>query len=484
MAVQLYWFFSLCLNVTVINLMILGLLRLWKLRRSQKREPARSSELDAFPFVVVQLPVFNESDVLPRLLGAVTKLEYPRERLEIQILDDSTDDTTELARSLVERYRAEGHAVSLVTREGRQGYKAGALQNGLSLTAAELVAVFDADFLPQSDFLLRALPTLLEDSKLAFVQARWGHLNRDYSYLTRLQSLALDGHFLVDQSVRSWAQFPMNFNGTAGIWRRQAIESSGGWHGDTVCEDLDLSYRAISRGWKATYLEELVVPAEISPQLQAFKQQQFRWAKGSAQVFRKLMPLVLLGPLPWWKKVMGVLHLSGNICAPAMLGLVLVTPWVALTATPESLKGLWMFSIGQLAFLFFYLLVLRLGFPKAWTYRARVELPGLAVMGIAMSLNNTVAVLEGLFGMGGNRFERTPKFNVVDRRDRWSNSRYRLPIRPMVAGELGLSLYCLVSSWVVWNHGMKIFLPGMLVYGLAFGGFALLSLWQARRDLL
>lgn len=480
--IELFWVLSFCLNITAVNLGILTLLRLAKLRRAP--QAVDQAELSEFPSVVVQLPIYNESDVLPRLLSSVASLDYPHDRLEIQVLDDSTDSTTALASRLVQDYREQGIPITLVRREGREGFKAGALQHALPLTKAELIVVFDADFLPQPDFLKRALPTLLSDPRLAFVQARWGHLNRDYSLLTRIQSLALDGHFLIDQSVRSWAQLPMNFNGTAGIWRKAAILENGGWHGDTVCEDLDLSYRAITNGWRATYLEDLVVPAELSPQLQAFKQQQFRWAKGSAQVFRKLLPQVLSSDLSWWKKVMATLHLCGNICAPAMLGLVLVTPLAALTATPESLKGIWMLSIGQIMFPIFYVLVLRLGFPDGWKERAKSELPWLALLGIAMSLNNTVAVIEGLFSLGGNRFERTPKFNVVTREDSWARSRYRLAIRPMVLGEMLLSAYCFCSVWAIWQWGMKVFAPGMLLYGVAFGGFALVSMWQARHDIL
>src|SRR5581483_232208 len=246
--------------------------------RNRKIEP-----VDEWPPVTIQLPIFNEKYTVERLLRAVTGLDYPDGLLQIQVLDDSTDDTAQLVCRLADQYKARGVNIEYIHRDSRQGYKAGALDTGLRSASGQYIAIFDADFVPESDWLKRTVP-LFQDPKLGCLQTRWGHTNRHYNSLTRAEAMAIDGHFIVEQTVRSRSDFFLNFNGTAGLWRRACIEDAGGWQYDTLTEDLDLSYRAQMRGWKIDYLPDVVVPAELPSQVEAFKKQQFRWAKGSFQV--------------------------------------------------------------------------------------------------------------------------------------------------------------------------------------------------------
>ncbi|HEX2698493.1 MAG TPA: cellulose synthase family protein, partial [Anaerolineales bacterium] len=283
-----------------------------------------------WPAVTIQLPTFNEKYTVERLLRAVTGLNYPRDLLQIQVLDDSTDDTVEIVRGLVEGYKTGGFNIQLIHRTDRKGYKAGALNEGLQTAAGEFIGIFDADFLPNPDWLHRTVP-LFQDQTLGCVQTRWGHTNRKYNSLTRAEAMGIDGHFVVEQTVRSNNDFFLNFNGTAGLWRRACIEDSGGWEWDTLTEDLDLSYRAQMRGWKIDYLPDVVVPAELPSQVEAFKKQQFRWAKGSFQVVRKILPRVFAQPdVPWRVRLMALLHLTGYAVHPLMLSLLLLTLPVGL----------------------------------------------------------------------------------------------------------------------------------------------------------
>jgi len=293
----------------------------WKVRHRQSAEPP----LTRAPRVTVQLPVYNEVHVVARLIDAAVRLEYPAGRLQFQVLDDSTDETTAIARQRVEALRARGVDIVLVRRQGREGYKAGALAHGMGTATGELIAIFDADFVPEPDFLLRTVPHFLTDPHMGFLQTRWGHLNGDYSLLTRAQALALDGHFAVEQTARQRSGWFMNFNGTAGLWRRACIEDSGGWSGDTLSEDLDLSYRAQLAGWQAGYLPQVVAPAEVPPQIAAFKRQQSRWAKGSIQCLRKLGKDVWRAERSLAARLEGLIHLSSYLAHPLMIVMLLAT---------------------------------------------------------------------------------------------------------------------------------------------------------------
>ena len=285
---------------------------LYLLSNSQAKKRKKLPILKEWPAVTIQLPIFNEKYTVERLLRAVTELDYPSERLQIQVLDDSTDDTARLVKGLVEEYKFDGLNIEWINRIDRKGYKAGALSEGLTSATGELIAIFDADFVPRSDWLKKTVP-LFQNRKLGCLQTRWGHTNRTYNSLTRAEALAIDGHFIIEQTARSKHDLFLNFNGTAGIWRRTCIEDAGGWQWDTLTEDLDLSYRAQMRGWKIDYLPDVVVPAELPAQVEAFKKQQFRWAMGSSQVVRKILPKVFGSGLPWRIRMMAVLHLTGYL---------------------------------------------------------------------------------------------------------------------------------------------------------------------------
>ena len=435
------------------------------------------------PPVTVQLPLFNEALVVGRLIEAVARLDYPAHLLQIQVLDDSTDETTELARSLVEHYRQQGLTIELIHRNDRTGFKAGALQAGLEQASGQFIAIFDADFTPPPDFLKQTIPYFLTDPELGLIQTRWGHLNRTYSWLTAAQALALDGHFAVEQTARNRAGLLINFNGTAGVWRRTCIEAAGGWQGDTISEDFDLSYRAQLAGWGCLFLPEVVAPAEIPPQLAAFKRQQFRWAKGSIQCLKKLGKPVLSARLAWWVKAQALIHLSSYLVHPLMVILALITPIL-----------MWDGGVSRLRFPLIYLSLVSLGppvlyavaqislYPSGWRRHYRA-MPLLILLGSGIALSNTKAVLEALLGVG-NVFRRTPKFNIASASDRWQHSVYRLPLDGLTLGELALSLYSLLGVWLAAAHGHQFAVPFILLYALGFGYVGCQGLWDARRDLL
>ena len=302
-------------------------------RKDPLPEPAAPAE---WPQVTVQLPIYNELHTTERLLNKVAQLDYPRDRMEIQVLDDSSDETRQLAAQMVGQLQADGFDISHITRTDRTGYKAGALSFGMQTARGELIAIFDADFLPPKDFLKRMVPHFA-DPAVGCVQARWGHVNRDYSVFTRTQALGVDGHFLVQQAARSKSGLFLNFNGTAGMWRQSCIADAGGWQGDTLTEDLDLSFRAQLRGWRIAYLPELVVPAELPAQISAFKRQQARWAQGSMETALKLLRPLLRSQQPWRVKLEGVLHLTGYLVHPLMLAIILLS--FPMGSTPLNRGG-------------------------------------------------------------------------------------------------------------------------------------------------
>ena len=380
------------------------------------REPAQAAP----PRVTVQLPVFNEVYVVERLIETVARLRYPRDRFEVQVLDDSTDATSRVARAAVERWRARGLAIGYHRRAVRTGFKAGALAEGLRLAGGELIAVFDADFMPGPDFLERAVG-FFADPRVGMVQARWGHSNRRHSLLTRLQALLLDGHFVLEHGGRNRGGCFFNFNGAAGIWRRAAIESAGGWQHDTLTEDLDLSYRAQLAGWRFAFLPDVVAPAELPIEMSAFKSQQHRWAKGSIQTCRKVLPAVLRADLPLRIKAEAFLHLTANFNYLLVLALcVLILPaLVARTASVGAQRLLLVdaavFGLAALSVVTFYAVSQR-EVGGRWWARLR-DLPALVALGLGLSVNNTVAVVEALSGRTGE-FRRTPKYGVRAGEDR------------------------------------------------------------------
>jgi cellulose synthase/poly-beta-1,6-N-acetylglucosamine synthase-like glycosyltransferase len=432
--------------------------------------PASDASL---PRITVQLPIYNEIHTVERLLRAVAALDYPRKRLEVQVLDDSTDGTRRTAFRLISRLQKQGLDIVHITREDRAGYKAGALAEGLAQATGELVAIFDADFLPPRNFLMRTV-SLFEDPSVGCVQTRWGHLNRGYSAFTRTQALGVDGHFVVEQAARHRAGLLINFNGTGGLWRRACIEDAGGWQADTLTEDLDLSYRAQLRGWQFVYLPDVVVPAELPAQISAFKRQQARWAQGSIQTAQKLLGPLLRSSLPWSRKLEGVIHLTGYLVHPLMLLVLFLT-------LPMGFSRSWVLMAAP------WLMVAALGPPlmytvaavadgAGWRKRLRI-LPLLVLLGMGLALSNTRAILRGLLGRKMS-FARTPKFALRARGDQWVDSLYALSNDGLVWAELALTLFALALLVVPRVHWG--FAPWLLLYGAGFGYVALLSLKQMR----
>ncbi len=432
-----------------------------------------------FPAVTVQLPVYNERHVAERLIDAVAALDWPRDRLQIQLLDDSTDDTTAIARARVAHHQQRGIDVELVRRPDRRHYKAGALAHGLKTTGGEFIVIFDADFRPPPDFLRRTIPHFLSNPKLGMVQARWSHLNADYSPLTRAQALALDGHFVVEQTARNRSGLLMNFNGTAGVWRRACIQDSGGWSGDSISEDLDLSYRAQLAGWECLFLPHVDAPAEVPPQVTAFRRQQHRWAQGSIQCLRKLWRPILkhgrrqLSPL---QKLAALVHLSSYLAHPLMLILLLVSLPLFLSPRdarlPMALAYLGLSSLGPPLVYALAQQALYRDWPRRLVY-----FPILALLGTGIALNNTRAVIAGLRQQGGT-FARTPKFRLEGKRGGWADSSYRLKIDWATLGEIGLCLYALATILAAWRSHNHYAIPFLCLYAGGFGLTAGVSLWQ------
>jgi len=443
---------------------------------------------DDLPVVTVQLPVYNERYVAQRLIDAVCRLDYPIDRLFIQVLDDSTDDTKEILLNIVAEYQAKGHWITYIHRSVRTGFKAGALQNGMATAEGEFIAIFDADFVPEPNWLKDTLSHYYihpQADRIGAVQTRWGHLNPEYSLLTKLQATCLDGHFIVEQRSRSVNQWLLNFNGTAGIWRRRAIEESGGWQGDTLAEDTDLSYRAQLKGWRIIFDSTIVAPAELPVAMAAFKLQQFRWAKGTIQCARKLLPQVWHHPyLSWLAKGQATIHLTGygtQLCA--LVALLLSIPTMVLLhhdapTWRESVIGFWGF-LTPAAFgpSILYLAAQRELYPQNWWQRIdRVML--LSLFGTGLSLSNSKAVMEGLLNYGVN-FRRTPKFNIQRPTDRWQDKKYKIPFDPMAWAELALSLYALVALVIAWQESFYTSLPYLLMYTVGYGYVGGLTLWQS-----
>jgi cellulose synthase/poly-beta-1,6-N-acetylglucosamine synthase-like glycosyltransferase len=445
-----------------------------------RKDPVPRPEITRFPRITVQLPIFNEALVVERLIDSIVRLDWPRDRLQIQVLDDSTDETIAMAKLLVEGYHAQGINIELVHRTDRSGFKAGALREGLKSATGEFIVIFDADFVPDPDWLHKTVPYFLDRPRLGMIQTRWAHLNYNYSLLTRSQALALDGHFTVEQTARQRSGLLMNFNGTAGIWRRECITDAGGWQADTVSEDMDLSYRAQLRGWQCLFLPDVGTPSEVPPQLAAFKRQQFRWAKGSIQCLKKLGWSVATARLPLVVRWQALVHLSTYLIHPLMVMLLLISlPLMLLSFRLHGALGLLsMVSLGPP--LMFAISQRRL-YPRHWLRRFAF-MPGLMWLGTGVALNNTRAIIEALLGVN-NVFKRTPKFRIEARNDRWLGSQYALPLDGMIFGELALALYAVASVGVSLWQGNLFAVPFLMLYVSGFGYVGLQGLWDARLDL-
>lgn len=442
--------------------------------------PTPNGRLERLPRVTIQLPVFNEEYVVERLIESVVKIAYPRELLEVQVLDDSTDETCAIARACVERQRALGHDVVYIHREDRTGFKAGALENGLKLAKGEFIAVFDADFVPSPDFLERTVP-FFADRKVGMVQVRWGHLNREYSALTQAQSILLDAHFIIEHTARNRSGCFFNFNGTAGIWRRDAITDAGGWQHDTLTEDLDLSYRAQLRGWQFIFLPEVVSPAEVPVDMNAFKTQQHRWAKGSIQTARKLLPTILKADLPFKVKREAFFHLTNNMAYLVVVVVALLMPLSMVVRFQHGLYAtLWLdfpfFVAATLSVTAFYVATQR-EMGRSWWERVKF-LPFLMALGVGMAINNTKAVVEALFKMESG-FARTPKTGAEGKQSRTVKKSYRGRASWMPYAELFLGAYFTIAIYFAYDMGVMATVPFLVLFQYGFLYVGLKSLWQA-----
>jgi cellulose synthase/poly-beta-1,6-N-acetylglucosamine synthase-like glycosyltransferase len=477
--------------LTVVLLAVYGLnslLLTWLYRRKKQQTDAtrlRSADcnphslaLSGFPYVTIQLPIYNEYHVVERLIEAAANLNWPVDRLQIQILDDSTDHTSQLVAAVLARQRTQNPHLDLlhIHRSDRRGYKAGALQAGLASATGEFIAIFDADFIPPPGFLQEAVP-LFGDGKVGCVQTRWGHLNPEISRLTQAQELGIDGHFVIEQTARHTIKAFLNFNGTAGVWRRACLDDAGGWQGDTLTEDLDLSYRAQFQGWRIVYQPQVIVPAELPVQIDALKRQQFRWAKGSMQTAIKLLQSLWRLPHPTWLKLMATLHLTNYAVHPLMLLNFLLT--LPITLSNSSLLHYTpFFLLSAVGPPLLYWTAMQ---TKSWPLATRLSRLGLLIaLGTGLSVNNTRAVFEALLGIN-SEFKRTPKFAVIDRSVAWRRSSYILPRDPSTWVEATLALYALgLLGWVV-LAGLWLLIPWLLIYLGGYSYIATLTFVQARQ---
>lgn len=477
-------YLAVALGLTVYGLT--GFVTLWLfLRHRHDRIPDVGPwRVEGGPRVTVQLPVYNEPLVIERLIDAAATLDYPRDLLQIQVLDDSTDETTVLAARRVAFHRSSGIDIALIHRNDRDGYKAGALQNGLLLASGEYIAIFDADFVPQADFLQRVVPHFLSDPGLGMVQTRWGHLNADFTPLTRAQAISIDKHFVIEQLVRHRADLFPKFNGSAGMWRTTCVRAVGGWLADTVCEDLDLSTRAQLSGWRFLFLPDLVSPAELPPQMTAFKCQQARWAKGSLQCARKYWrPILSSRRHSFLGRAYALISMTGYLAHPLLVGLLLLLP-ILLYGGHDFSPWLTSLSIAGLAQPLLFLLSQKALYPD-WPKRLAPGLLTLALVAVGLAPSNTWSVWE-VFGRRKHEFHRTPKFNLMPRADGgWARGTnlavFRVPFTPLVVGEIGLALYALLGAWAAVVRGSFGSLPFLLFCAVGFSYTALLSLGDIAR---
>jgi cellulose synthase/poly-beta-1,6-N-acetylglucosamine synthase-like glycosyltransferase len=430
------------------------------------------------PVVTIQLPIYNEQYVVERLIFHACNINYPKDKIEIQVLDDSTDETRDLVAKIVARQRELGHDIHHITRPSREGFKAGALKHGMELCRGEFIAIFDADFMPSKDFLYQTIP-YFSDPGIGLVQTRWGHVNADYSFLTMAQSIGIDGHFVVEQAGRTWGGLFMNFNGTAGIWRKTAIETAGGWQADTLTEDMDLSYRAQLVGWRMQFLYRVETPAEIPVDINAFKSQQHRWAKGSIQTAKKILPMLLASDQPLRKKVQAVIHVTHYLVHPLMVT-------VALLAVP--MLRTFEFQIGPIGFTLMvigllvstsgpsslYIFSQRTLNTMGWRKRA-AYIPSLMFIGTGIAVSNTKAVLEALLGKQ-SAFVRTPKLNVTHKGESVGDRKYRMPLRLVFLFELFMGAYCFAGFLLYTQSGKYLIGPFLGIYTIGFTYTAVMSI--------
>jgi cellulose synthase/poly-beta-1,6-N-acetylglucosamine synthase-like glycosyltransferase len=434
------------------------------------------------PRVTVQLPIFNEQFVIDRLIEAICAMEYPREKLEIQVLDDSTDETQQVAAGIVARFAALGHPIEYIHRTNRYGFKAGALDAGLKVAKGEFVAIFDADFVPPTDWLMKVIHHFSEPG-IGMVQTRWSHMNRNYSMLTQIEAILLDGHFIIEHGARVRTGDYFNFNGTAGMWRIQAIADGGGWQHDTLTEDTDLSYRSQLAGWKFKYLPDVECPSELPIEMSAFKTQQARWAKGLIQTSIKVLPMVFKSNVPRRIKIEAVYHLTANLSYPLM---VIMTAFLMPAMIVRFYQGWFqmllfdvpLFTASTASIGVFYLMAERELFPKTW-WKTFLYLPVLMALGIGLTVTNTKAVMEALFGIK-SAFVRTPKYRVAKKGEKSQAAKYRkrLVLAPWI--EIFIGCYFFIAILYTFSNHNYFTAPFLILFVIGYWYTGLMSLLQGR----
>jgi len=483
--------------LTTLYLIILPLLAVYGFHRSslvylyyrhKDKQPVEPGKFAELPAVTIQLPLFNEMYVVERLLDSVSAIRYPRDRFQIQVLDDSTDETCDICRDKIDQLmvRYPDLDIEYVHRTDRTGFKAGALDNGLRTAKGELVMIFDADFVPNPDILEKTVHHFL-DPKVAVVQCRWEHINRDFSALTEAQALMLNGHFVMEHAGRNRSGRFFNFNGTAGMWRRAAIVDAGGWHHDTLTEDMDLSYRAQLRGWRFVYLPDIAAPAELPVEMSAFKAQQFRWAKGSIQVARKLLPRILGSNATFAQKSEAFFHLTNNFAYPLLLLLSLLLLPNLMFRTTHGLRevliiDLPLFFGTTLSIASFYITsereVARMsGSTSHSTWGTLAQIPLVLSLGIGLCVNQTRAVIEAVFGRE-TEFVRTPKHGIRGKLETWSGKKYRAAKSLTPFFEMFMAAYFVVAVHIAVSNGHYVSVPFLLLFLFGFAYVGALSMWQ------
>ncbi len=423
-----------------------GFVMIYYYRKTKGVNPEPDKEFIPNKLVTIQLPLYNELYVVERLINAVCEIDYPKDLMEIQVLDDSTDETVQITKKIVELKQKEGFDITHIRRDSREGFKAGALKEGMKIAKGEFIAIFDADFIPKKQFLKKTL-SFFTDDKVGMVQTRWEHLNGDYSILTRAQALALDGHFVIEQTVRNKAGFFINFNGTGGVWRKNCIEDAGNWNADTLTEDLDLSYRAQLNGWRFVYLKEFTSPAELPSEIGALKSQQFRWTKGAIETAKKILPAVWKSKIPLRIKLQSTFHLTNNIVFPfILLAAILNVPLIFIKNSGPHEVYFAVMSVFVLAFIssFMFYLYSQRDIRNDWRKKI-VFFPLFMAGSMGFAVNNSRAVFEGLMNRK-SEFVRTPKFKVEGEKDSWVGKKYtskKLDLSTIV--ELIMAIYCFIG---------------------------------------
>ena len=440
-------------------------------QKNRYRKAGSSNDIcsSSLPTITIQLPLYNEKYVGLRVINAVCQIDYPKEKLEIQILDDSDDETSDLVKSIVNEYKLRGFDIIYLHRTIRSGYKAGALKAGMNSAKGEFIAIFDADFIPPPGFLKKTIVNFI-DPKVGLVQCRWGHVNEKYSTLTEAQAVSLDLHFLIEQKAKSMTHLFMNFNGTAGVWRSSCIADAGGWHTNTLVEDLDLSYRAQMKGWKCLLQEDIVVEAELPVQINAAKRQQFRWAKGSMQVALKLLlGIIIHTKIPLDTKIQAFIQLTRHLVHPLFLTQFLIFPML-LALNYKLYMVSWAPVVGILIYILTgpatYVYMIRKIWGIKWKSKARQYL-FLIFFATGISVNNTVGVLDALLN-GKNIFLRTPKFGIVKKGEDWKHKSYALPFTKTTLLEIFFALYGCIAVFVSIFSGNPVFLPIILIQTFGF----------------